>query len=140
MIVWRQPGGSPAWWSGGIYTAGQMYRVVAEQSLVLVTEQGLVVITGCAHPGIVRIVERAREIAVSGDAANRDVHLVLGGFHLGRRPQATIEGIVEDFQRLGIQKVAPCHCSGDLSRSLFERAYGLDFIKVGVGSRLEVGG
>jgi len=37
-----------------------------------------------------------------------------------------------------VQKVAPCHCSGDLARSIFEREYGEDFIRVGVGSRLEV--
>jgi len=124
----------------GIYTTGQMRRVVTEQSLVLVTEQGLVVITGCAHPGIARIIEKAREIAVLGGAADGDVQLVLGGFHLSRKPQTTIEGVVEDLQRLGVQKVAACHCSGDLARSHFATAYGEDFIEVGVGSRLEVGG
>jgi len=116
----------------GIYTTGEMGTDILEQSLVLVTDQGLVVITGCAHPGVVDIATRAKEIT------GREVRLVMGGFHLTGASQAAIEGIVEDFQRLGVQKVAPCHCSGDLARGIFEGAYGGDFIRAGVGSRLEV--
>lgn len=91
-------------------------------------------ITGCAHPGIVDIVRRAQELR------GRGVYLVLGGFHLGGRSAAEITGIVADFQRLGVQKVAPCHCSGDAARRLFGEAYGEDFVLAGVGSRLEVRG
>jgi 7,8-dihydropterin-6-yl-methyl-4-(beta-D-ribofuranosyl)aminobenzene 5'-phosphate synthase len=116
-----------------IYTTGEVGVGIIEQSLVLVTGRGSVVITGCAHPGIVNIVAKAKEIT------GGEVYLVMGGFHLGGTSQATIESIVEDFRELGVQKVAPCHCSGDLARSIFERAYGEDFILVGVGSRLEVG-
>jgi 7,8-dihydropterin-6-yl-methyl-4-(beta-D-ribofuranosyl)aminobenzene 5'-phosphate synthase len=130
----------PAWIAEGAYTSGEVRGVVVEQSLVLVAEQSLAVITGCAHSGIVRIVERAREIVLSGDVADGDVHLIIGGFHLGRRRQAAIVGIVDDFQRLGVQKVAACHCSGDLPRSLFGSAHEENFIEVGVGSRLAVGG
>ena len=116
----------------GIYTTGELGAGIIEQSLVLVTEPGLVVITGCAHPGVVNIVAKAKEIT------GEEVYLVMGGFHLGGASEATIEGIIEDFRELGVQKVAPCHCSGDLARSIFEREYGEDFIRVGVGSRLEV--
>jgi len=116
----------------GIYTTGEMGSSIIEQSLVLITGRGSVVITGCAHPGVVNIVAKAKEIT------GEEVYLVMGGFHLGGASQATIEGIVEDFRELGVQKAAPCHCSGDLARSIFEREYGEDFIRVGVGSRLEV--
>jgi 7,8-dihydropterin-6-yl-methyl-4-(beta-D-ribofuranosyl)aminobenzene 5'-phosphate synthase len=117
----------------GIYTTGELGAGIIEQSLVLVTGRGLVVITGCAHPGLVNIVAKAKEIT------GEEVYLVMGGFHLGGASQAAIEGIVEDFRELGVQKVAPCHCSGDLARSIFEREYGEDFIRVGIGSRLEIG-
>ena len=116
----------------GIYTTGELGAGIIEQSLVLVTGQGLVVITGCAHPGVVNIVAKAKEVT------GEEVYLVMGGFHLGGASKAVIEGIVEDFRELGVQKVAPCHCSGDLARSIFEREYGEDFIRMGVGSRLEV--
>ena len=117
----------------GIYTTGEMGWGILEQALVVETAQGLVVITGCAHPGVVKIVAKAKEIG------GGEVYLVMGGFHLVGTSEATIEGIVEDFRKLGVQKVAPCHCSGDLARSIFERAYGEDFIRVGVGSRLDLG-
>ena len=100
--------------------------------MVIETSQGLVVITGCAHAGVVNIVRQAKELT-GGDA-----HLVLGGFHLGGASEARIASVVEDFQQLGVRRVAPCHCSGDVARRLFGEAYGTDFIPAGVGSRLEV--
>ena len=116
----------------GIYTTGEMGQAIIEQSLVIEADAGLVVITGCAHPGIVEIIARAKEI---GD---EEVTLVMGGFHLGGASEATIEEIVEGFQELGVQKVAPCHCSGDLARGAFEEAYGENFILAGVGKRVEI--
>jgi len=116
-----------------IHTTGEMGRGLVEQSLVLTTNQGLVVITGCAHPGIVRIVKKAKEV-VSGE-----VYLVMGGFHLGGASTKAVKGIIADFRRLGVQKVAPCHCTGDRAIGMFAAEYGEDFIQVGVGSRLEVG-
>jgi 7,8-dihydropterin-6-yl-methyl-4-(beta-D-ribofuranosyl)aminobenzene 5'-phosphate synthase len=47
--------------------------------------------------------------------------------------------IVEDFRRLGVQRVAPCHCSGDVARRLFEETYSKDFIPAGLGIQLVVG-
>jgi 7,8-dihydropterin-6-yl-methyl-4-(beta-D-ribofuranosyl)aminobenzene 5'-phosphate synthase len=123
----------PAEMADGIYTTGELGAGIIEQSLVVKTDLGLVVITGCAHPGIVNIVAKAKEIT------GEEVYLVMGGFHLGGVSEAVIEGIVEDFRELGVQKAAPCHCSGDLARSIFEREYGEDFIRVGVGSSLLIG-
>ena len=117
----------------GIYTTGEMGRGLVEQTLVLVTGQGMVVITGCAHPGIVKIVKKAKEI-VSGE-----VYLVLGGFHLGGAGKRAVKGIIADFRRLGVQKVAPCHCTGSRAMGMFAAEYGEDFIKVGVGKVLEIG-
>ena len=116
----------------GIYTTGEMGRGLVEQALVLDTNQGLVVITGCAHPGIVRIVKKAKEVA-SGE-----VYLVLGGFHLSVASTKAARDVIADFRRLGVQKVAPCHCTGNRAMGMFAAEYGEDFIRVGVGSRLEV--
>jgi len=115
-----------------VYSTGELGDWIKEQSLVIETSQGLVVITGCAHPGVVNIVRQAKRLT------GGEVYLVLGGFHLGGVSAAEIAGIVEDFQQLGVQRVAPCHCSGDVARRLFEEAYGEDFIPAGVGSRLEI--
>jgi 7,8-dihydropterin-6-yl-methyl-4-(beta-D-ribofuranosyl)aminobenzene 5'-phosphate synthase len=115
-----------------LYSTGELGDRIKEQSLVVETPQGLVVITGCAHPGIVGIVRQAKELR------EQEVHLALGGFHLGGLSAAELDDIVEDFRRIGVQKVAPCHCSGDLARQRFEDSYGEDFIVAGVGSVLEV--
>lgn len=114
----------------GVYTTGEMGRGIIEQGLVLRTPKGLVVITGCAHPGIAEMVRQAK--AVGGD----EVYLVLGGFHLGSASEARIKDIIADFRRLGVQKVAPCHCTGDKAIGLFREAYGEDFIQNGAGKVL----
>jgi len=116
----------------GIHITGEMGTSIREQSLVLVTGRGVVVITGCAHPGIVPIVARAKELG------GQEVCLAMGGFHLVNSSQATIKGVIADLQELGVQNVAPCHCSGDLARRLFKEAYGDHCGLVGVGWRLEV--
>jgi 7,8-dihydropterin-6-yl-methyl-4-(beta-D-ribofuranosyl)aminobenzene 5'-phosphate synthase len=115
-----------------VTSTGELGSQIQEQSLVVETSRGLVVITGCAHPGVVGIVRQAKVLA------DEEVYLVLGGFHLGGTSTAEIRRIVEDFQQLGVQRVAPCHCSGDVARRLFGETYGEDFIPVGVGSRVQV--
>ena len=118
----------------GMITTGNAGGSIPEQALVIRTGKGLVVITGCAHPGIVRIVEQAA--ALTGE----EVYLVLGGFHLRDKSQAEISAILADFRRLGVQKVAPSHCTGDLAISMFAAAYGENFLRTGAGSILRLEG
>jgi 7,8-dihydropterin-6-yl-methyl-4-(beta-D-ribofuranosyl)aminobenzene 5'-phosphate synthase len=117
----------------GVFTTGELDGGLKEQSLVLRSPRGLVVITGCAHPGIVNVVRQAKEIGKDR------VHLVLGGFHLGGETTSTIEGIIEIFLKLGIERVAPCHCSGDRARKLFEKHFGHSYIPAGVGKEILIG-
>jgi 7,8-dihydropterin-6-yl-methyl-4-(beta-D-ribofuranosyl)aminobenzene 5'-phosphate synthase len=111
----------------GMWSTGPMGTNIVEQALVARTEAGLVVLTGCAHPGVDRMVARAQE--VGGD----QVHLVLGGFHLDGASRGRIEGIIAEFRRVGVQKVAPCHCTGDQARELFRAAYGEGHYDCGAG-------
>ncbi len=106
---------------------------VDEEALIINTPKGLVVVTGCAHPGVVRMVERAMNLTGLG------VRLVVGGFHLSGRSEEAITGIVESFQRLGVEMVAPTHCSGDTARRLFQSAYGDGYVEAGVGRRIDLG-
>lgn len=116
----------------GIFTTGELDGGISEQSLVLKTSQGLVVITGCAHPGIVKIAEKAEEI--TGDK----VYLLVGGFHLASVSSPQVVHIVESLRQLGVAKVAPCHCSGAVARRLFEEYFGSNYIDCGVGKRIIV--
>jgi 7,8-dihydropterin-6-yl-methyl-4-(beta-D-ribofuranosyl)aminobenzene 5'-phosphate synthase len=118
----------------GVYTTGEVGSGIVEQALVVETGAGLVIVTGCAHPGIVEMVRRAKE-AVAGE-----VRLVMGGFHLGDAGRARIEAIIADFRELGVQRVAPSHCTGDRARQMFAEAYGDDCTLSGVGQMFVVGG
>jgi len=119
----------------GIHTTGEVGRGLVEQALVVETEEGLVVVTGCAHPGVVEMVRRAQSVGVRLPRP----YLVLGGFHLGGMSRRRVERIVADFRQLGVQRAAPCHCTGDRAIEIFAEKYGEDFIKVGVGMTLDLG-
>jgi 7,8-dihydropterin-6-yl-methyl-4-(beta-D-ribofuranosyl)aminobenzene 5'-phosphate synthase len=124
--------GRPARLLAAVYSTGEMGDGIREQALVLDTPRGLVVITGCAHPDVTRIVRRAREYL------HDDVHLLMGGFHLLGKSPSRIQAIIADLQRQGVERVAPSHCTGDLAIGLFRRAWGKDFIEGGCGAVIEL--
>ena len=117
-----------------VYSTGGLGRWIEEQSLVIKTAKGLVVITGCAHPGVANIVKRAREIF------HQRPYLVLGGFHLGGASAQRIGEIVDEMRKEGVKMVAPLHCSGDLARKLFKEGFGKECILGGVGLEVKVKG
>ena len=110
-----------------IYTTGQLLGPPQEQSLIIDSKKGLIVITGCAHPGVVNIVKKAKKLMKKDK-----VYLVLGGFH---RPPISC---VKEFRKLQVEKVAPSHCTGDLVREAFRREYKENFIEYGVGKIIEI--
>ena len=117
----------------GVYSTGELGSDIIEQSLVLNTSEGLVVITGCAHPGIVSIVSRAKELY------DDEIYLVMGGFHLGGKSRGELESIIAELRRLGVQRVAPSHCTGEQAIGMFAEAWGPDFVASGVGRVIEIG-
>ncbi|MGC9521825.1 MAG: MBL fold metallo-hydrolase [Anaerolineae bacterium] len=117
----------------GASTTGELGTPIKEQALIVESSAGPVVITGCAHPGITHIVRQATRLM------DDEIFLVIGGFHLGGVGAAELDRIVGEFQQLGVEKAAPCHCSGDAARRRFAEAYGADFIPAGVGLVLTIG-
>ena len=100
--------------------------------VVVVTDQGLVIITGCAHPGVDRIVARVQELF------DQPVYLVLGGVHLGSPSPSDISQILADLRMMGVQKVGPSHCTGDQAIDAFATEYGEDFVEAGAGRKIVV--
>lgn len=72
-----------------------------------VKDKGLVVISGCAHAGIINTVRHAQKITGIGK-----VHVVIGGFHLVNAPQEVIEKTVDDMQAIAPDHIIPAHCTG----------------------------
>jgi 7,8-dihydropterin-6-yl-methyl-4-(beta-D-ribofuranosyl)aminobenzene 5'-phosphate synthase len=118
--------------SDQVYTTGEMIKMISEHSLIIRTSEGLVIITGCAHPGIVDIVKKSKELL------NDNVRLVMGGFHLLRKSTNQIEAKIEELKNLGVKKVAPSHCTGDEAIDLFRKAWGNNFLESGTGKIIEV--
>jgi 7,8-dihydropterin-6-yl-methyl-4-(beta-D-ribofuranosyl)aminobenzene 5'-phosphate synthase len=122
----------------GIYTTGEISgnyqgKYMAEQAIVLKTNNGLTVITGCAHPGILKVLEK-----VKTKFSNEPIYFVLGGFHLMKLDERIIEIIVEDFKKMGVKKVGPTHCSGELAEKIFKKIYQDNFVTVKVKEDFEV--
>jgi len=121
-----------------IYSTGEIVglykgRNISEQALILKTEKGISVITGCAHPGIIKILQRVKDqLSVS------EFYAVLGGFHLKDHSTKDIEGIVKKFVELKVQKVGPTHCSGTDAINLFKKVYKDDCCTLKVGEEIEI--
>ena len=115
----------------GVASTGEMGTWIKEQALIVNTSRGAIVITGCAHPGVVNMVERAKEIA-------GDVYMVLGGFHLAGASRSEVVKIAQQLDELGVKLVAPCHCTGENAKAVFRELYGERFVEIGVGAVLEV--
>ena len=123
--------------SEDIYTTGEIEgtysgNYMPEQSLVLRTNKGIIILTGCAHPGIIKIIDNVKQ-NISGN-----IYMVLGGFHLADKHEDAIKPIVDKFKQLNIEKVAPSHCSGENAARLFREEYGDNFIEIKIGQTIDV--
>ena len=117
----------------GIRTSDEFGTTIKEEALLIDTPDGLVVVVGCSHPGIVPMLQQIK--ASSG----RPVHAVLGGFHLLQTPAAEVSGMVAAIKALGVARVGPTHCTGPDAISRFRDAYGDRFIPGGVGTVVTAG-
>jgi 7,8-dihydropterin-6-yl-methyl-4-(beta-D-ribofuranosyl)aminobenzene 5'-phosphate synthase len=121
---------SPTYFCERAGTIGELGTSINEQSLVIETDDGLVIVTGCAHPGIVHIIEAVKNYF------GKNVYMVFGGFHLGGYSDSELMKMIQDFRKLGVVKVGPCHCSGDRCRTLFKDEYKDDFVEIGAGKTI----
>lgn len=116
----------------GIFTTGEVKGTISEQALVIKAAPGLVILTGCAHPGVTTMVAAAQAVH------DAPIHLLVGGFHLGAHSEVEIATVLAELRRLGVQQVAPCHCTGERATAAFAEEYGSNFISLGVGRLITV--
>jgi 7,8-dihydropterin-6-yl-methyl-4-(beta-D-ribofuranosyl)aminobenzene 5'-phosphate synthase len=103
-----------------------------ELSLAINTPDGMVIVVGCSHPGIDKIVEAAGTI-------NPRIHLIAGGFHLVVANDSDIENIVTALhERLKVEYVAPGHCTGEPAFTALKKAFGDRYLYAGLGTTLEL--
>ncbi|OGI76390.1 hypothetical protein A3C57_01285 [Candidatus Nomurabacteria bacterium RIFCSPHIGHO2_02_FULL_33_12] len=107
--------------------------VIHEQSLIFDTAKGIIILTGCAHPGVANILK-----VVKKKFPTKKIHLVIGGFHLFQSWRFTSAKVIRQFQEIGVEKVAPCHCTGKVALQQFEKHFKENFIKIGTGTSFEI--
>ena len=103
-----------------------------ENVLVIYSTRGLILLTGCAHPGIADIAARACEL--SGEA----LFLVAGGFHLKKHSPDELKNVIRTLRKLGVSKAVPSHCTGDDAIAAFASDFGAGFLDSGLGARIEL--
>jgi 7,8-dihydropterin-6-yl-methyl-4-(beta-D-ribofuranosyl)aminobenzene 5'-phosphate synthase len=105
-----------------------------EQSLAIDTPEGLVVIVGCSHPGIDKILEEATMI-------NPHIRYVVGGLHLVVAPDAEIERIATALHdRYKVEFIAPGHCTGEPAFAALQKSFGDHYVYAGLGATLKLDG
>jgi 7,8-dihydropterin-6-yl-methyl-4-(beta-D-ribofuranosyl)aminobenzene 5'-phosphate synthase len=115
-----------------VYLTGEMGDAIKEQSLVIDTPKGLIIVTGCSHPGIVNILKLAKQIM------DRPIYLVFGGFHLMDKSDAELQKVLESFKELKVEKCGATHCTGDKAIAMFKKAFGENYVPMGTGKIFEI--
>ena len=104
-----------------------------ELSLAISTPDGLVIVVGCSHTGIDKIVESAAKI-------DPRIHLVTGGFHLVVSKDDEIERIVTALRdTFKVAYVAPGHCTGEPTFAALKKAFGDRYLYAGLGTSFALG-
>jgi 7,8-dihydropterin-6-yl-methyl-4-(beta-D-ribofuranosyl)aminobenzene 5'-phosphate synthase len=113
-----------------LYSSGEFSGPIPEQALVLNTRQGLVVMTGCSHPGIVEMLKEIKS------KFNKNIYTVFGGFHLLEKSDDEMKKIIADMKALGVVKCGATHCTGVGQTEMIKEAFGANFIELGVGNTI----
>jgi 7,8-dihydropterin-6-yl-methyl-4-(beta-D-ribofuranosyl)aminobenzene 5'-phosphate synthase len=121
-------------------TGGQFYtdpdgvcvdELTDDQSLYIQCPEGIVVILGCAHSGVVNILD-----AVAEETNSSTLYAVIGGMHLVNADACRIAQTIAAFKRYDIQKIAPLHCTGSAAVQRLKETFGHRCLSLGTGSHL----
>jgi len=104
--------------SEGIAIVGELYGPPYEQALAINVENlGLIILVGCSHPGVDKIVSKAE------DDLNQNPYAVIGGFHLSGESLNKIREVAEALIERGLKRIYPIHCSGEGFRKFLRENY-----------------
>lgn len=100
-----------------------------DQSLVIVTDKGLVVISGCGHSGVINTLDYVRA-KISPDP----VYAALGGFHLYQASDETLAWTASKLREFGLRNLLGAHCTGIEAVYRLRQLTGLDRKTAAVGA------
>ncbi|MDQ7816173.1 MAG: MBL fold metallo-hydrolase [Melioribacteraceae bacterium] len=116
-----------------LFSLGVIDGTIPEQSLAIRSQNGIIIITGCAHPGIINILQKAKD-----KFPEELIYLALGGFHLHRLNEEEINDVIQKIYDMDLLNVAPTHCTGNTARSMFKEVFDADYIEVGIGKEIKI--
>jgi len=120
-------------WSGSgkvITATGEAEDNIPEDmAMVFDTPQGLVVLTGCGHAGVINIIEHARDFIRPAR-----VHALIGGFHLFNASDESLAWTADKLKEFGVENFVGAHCTGLEPVYRFRREVGLDRAHAVVGA------
>jgi 7,8-dihydropterin-6-yl-methyl-4-(beta-D-ribofuranosyl)aminobenzene 5'-phosphate synthase len=102
---------------------------IDEQALIIQTPEGLVIVSGCAHRGILNTIHHARKIT-----GEDTVHTVLGGTHLYPKELSDVRKTISELLNLGVQNIGVSHCTGLPAAMQLASAFGNRFFLNNTGS------
>ena len=104
-----------------------------DQALVMnLANKGLVVISGCAHSGIINSVSYAGKLT-----GQKKICAVIGGFHLsGPAMEPSIKPTIQEMKKMSLQMISPMHCTGFKAISSFSEEFQDTFVLNSVGTKI----
>ncbi|MBP7088696.1 MAG: MBL fold metallo-hydrolase [Candidatus Omnitrophica bacterium] len=120
-------------YSSGCISISYKGSDLKEQVLVVRTEKGVSLISGCSHPGILKFIEEVNK-KLYGDK----IYAILGGFHLIDKDIRSIKYTVEKIKASNIRKIGPSHCTGYEAINIFRQFFSEDMLDMQVCSEFEL--
>jgi len=108
-------------------------EVVDDRAVVVDLGGKALVVAGCAHAGVLNVVDEALRLTKASSVA-----LLAGGFHLFNAPKKRVERVARELRRMNVEKVAPCHCTGSRGIEELVKVYGERCTPLKAGSNLTV--
>jgi len=122
----------PGYWTSGEMDANLRGTHFTEHALYLLKEKNIYIIVGCSHPGIVEIAGKAKDLF-----PDYNIELITGGFHLRSHSEKELEKVMTELKDLGVHKMAPSHCTGDMAIKMFKKEWGDNFVQMYLGDVYE---
>ena len=113
-------------------SSGPQFTETPELSLVIDTPKGQIVLVGCSHPGIERILASVAQ-------RDPDIAMVVGGLHLVTTARPEVERLAVALRdQWKIRRIAPGHCSGEVTFAVLKRLFGGGYVYAGVGTIIDL--
>ena len=122
----------PVEFKEGVMSTGEVGHGIREHSLIInVKDKGLVVLTGCSHPGIINIIKHAQQVSDIDK-----VYAFMGGLHISSASEGAT--VAEFMREIDVKLASPCHCTGINVRNAIAKIMGERYVRNGSGKVLRI--